>query len=221
MGLKGDINDTWNWSVESYHKQITDLPLALGENEPDAELRYTNQTEGTATGVDILLNRREQNDWYGWVSLSYSKSERTNLRTNETVDYRLDTPLVFNMVGNAQLTENWTAGFRIIVKSGEATTDIVGFRENPLSPGNYLAVCGDAFDDRLPVYTRLGLRAQRPFNFFGYQAKLYIDILNVLNRKNVIGRNLDYEKVAATQSLYIEEEEDFGIFPSIGMEVTF
>jgi len=117
LGFKGDINDTWNWSVESYHKQLTDLPLALGENEPDAELRYTNQTEGTATGVDILLNRREQNDWYGWVSLSYRKSERTNLRTGDAVDYRLDTPLVFNMVGNVQLTENWTAGFRIILRA--------------------------------------------------------------------------------------------------------
>lgn len=221
MGLKGEVGLNWNWSVETYHKNLSNLPLALSGG--DRAQRYSNDVEGTAQGVDLFLNRNLADKWYGWVSLSYSQSDRTNIRTGETRDYFLDTPLVLNVVGNYQFTEKWNAGFRLTAKSGQSTTEIINVKPNPNPdyPDNYLPVYGEPYAERLPAYIQLDLRAKRDIQWFGHDGSFYIDVLNALNRENVIATQLDYTKVNATGLLHTEDDVSMGIFPSIGMSVTF
>ena len=221
LGFRQELTNEYSWNIELYHKHLTQLPLGLDEDQVDADLLYTNDVEGQATGFDLLINKNLTDRWYGWLSLSYAKSERTNLRTDRTQNYALDTPIVFNIVGNYQWTRKWNMGFRFNAKSGEATTEIIGIKENPNYPDKYLPVYGGAYEDRLPIYTRLDLRAQRPITIFGKSGSFYIDILNALNRKNTSERTLDYEKVNATGELHTKATADFGIFPSIGFSVTF
>lgn len=221
VGMKGDIGSDWNWSVESYVKTLESLPLALNEDQDDAEQLYSNDVEGDVVGVDLMLNRNLNNGWYGWASLSISESTRTNLRTDETRNYTLDTPVVLNVVGNYQLTDKWTTGFRFTAKSGEATTEIVGVKENPDFPGHYLPVYADAYDDRLPIYARLDLRAEREIELWGKSGSFYIDVINALNTRNTVAEHLDYEMVTETGELHIEKVEDMEIFPSVGISLTF
>lgn len=221
LGLKGEAGVYWDWSVELYHKELQKLPLALGGDQPDAELLYSNDVEGTAQGVDLFLNRERANGWYGWVALSYSTSRRTNNRTAETRDYYLDTPMVLNVVGNYQFTEKWNAGFRLTAKSGQATTKIIGVRSNPDAPDRYLPVYGEPYQDRLPIYARLDLRIAREIGWFGKEGSIFMDILNATNRRNIDAIGLDYGKVEETGELFTEKEVGLGIFPSIGISLTF
>lgn len=222
LGLKGEFQNDWTWSTEFYRKNLSRLPLGLDESQPDAELFYSNDVEGEAEGVDLFLNRNRSDDWYGWVSLSYALSERTNLRTGETRTYTLDTPVVLNMVANYQFLPQWDAGFRFTAKSGEATTEIIGVRENPNFPGNYAPVYGEPYADRLPFYARLDFRVSWEFYAFGNPGSLFVDVLNVLNRENISSVNLDYAKVTETQGeLHLEKEADFGTFGSVGVSLSF
>ncbi|AWB68966.1 iron transporter [Saccharobesus litoralis] len=221
LGLKGEVADNWNWNIETYYKKLKNLPLGLSEQESDAEQLYANDVTGTAKGVDLIVNRALADGWYGWLSLSYAKSDRTNERTNETRDYRFDTPVVLNLVGNYQINNSWTAGFRFIAKSGEATTKISGIEPNPVFPDKYIATYDQPFNDRLPTYARLDLRLQKDFQMLGNDAKFYIDVINALNRENIVERDLDHEKVNQTGQLFMEEEADLGIFPSIGISFSF
>lgn len=221
LGIKNDASYVWNWSVEAYYKILQSLPLALTGGDEDGLQNYSNDVAGKARGLDLMINRNQQDRWYGWIALSYSTSERTNLRSNETRNYVFDTPVVFNMVGNYEFNERWTAGFHFSAKSGEAETDIVGVRDNPDFPGHYLPIYGEAFADRLPNYTRLDFRAERTIRGWGKQASFYIDVINALNTNNIVGRNLDYEKVDSTGELHIEKVKDRGILPSIGFSITF
>ncbi|TVZ40304.1 outer membrane receptor protein involved in Fe transport [Alteromonadaceae bacterium 2753L.S.0a.02] len=221
MGFKGDVQSSWTWSIEGYYKELFNLPLALDETQPDAEQFYSNDVEGKVRGVDLMLNKNLVDKWFGWVALSYAKSERTNLRTEETRDYTLDTPVVFNLVANYQVSSHWTLGTRYTLKSGEATTKIVGVEQNSDFPDHYLPVYGEAYADRLPYYARLDFRAEREFTIYQKDASFYIDILNLLNRENVIQESLDYEKVNATGEVYLRQSVDMGIFPSIGFSIVF
>lgn len=221
LGLKGECRNYWTWSTEFYQKNLSRLPLALDESEPDAEMLYSNDVDGEAHGVDLFLNRNRADDWYGWVSLSYAVSERTNRRTGETRNYTLDTPVVLNVVANYQFLPRWDAGFRFTAKSGEATTEIIGVRENPNFPGYYSPVYGEPYADRLPFYARLDFRVSWEFEPFGNPGSLFIDVLNVLNRENISSVNLDYEKVAETGQLHLEKEADFGTFGSVGVSFSF
>ncbi len=222
LGLKGDVGDNWNWSVEGYVKTLEQLPLALDSTQPDGDQLYSNDVEGQATGVDVLINRNFANNWYGWISLSWSDSERTNTRNAETRPYTLDTPLVLNMVGHYQFNDLWSAGFRFSAKSGEATTKIVGVQPNPDFSGHYLPVYAEPFADRLPTYSRLDIRFERQSKIFGKKGSVYVDVINALNQRNVVGVDLDYEQVQDSNGqLSLERSHDMGLFPSIGFSVTF
>ena len=221
LGLEGGISDNWNYNLELYRKNLSDLPLALAETEPDAEDIYANETDGEASGIELFINRNFADQWYGWMSLSYSESTRTNTRTNETSKYNLDTPVVFNLVGNYQFNSAWNAGFRFTLKSGEADTKIVGVKENPDFPDHYLPVYGEPFQDRLPVYARLDVRIERSLTWFGHEGSFFIDVINALNRENVSEITLDYEKVNETGELYLIRDADMGVFPSVGISFSF
>ena len=169
-----------------------------------------------------MVNKNLSDKWYGWVALSYSQSERTNLRTRETNDYTFDTPVVLNVVGNYQFNDKWNGSFRITAKSGEATTKIIGFEANDDAPaGYYKEVYGEPFADRLPTYVRMDVRVERDFSFFGNEANFYVDVLNLLSGENVNERTLDYERVADSGELHIEDHSDEEVIPSIGMRVSF
>jgi len=221
LGLKGGLAQNWTWSAEAYHKNLSQLPLALNGAENATDTNYSNDVSGKAQGVDILINRNLANRWYGWASLSYSVSERTNQRTDTTQAYTLDTPLVVNVVANYKFRERWDAGFRFTLKSGEATTEIIDVKENENFPGYYVPVYGNPYADRLPTYARLDVRVKRDIMMFGLDGSFFIDVLNALNRENIAGRSLDYEKVNESGELHIEQEADMGVFASVGLSVSF
>ncbi len=222
FGVRQEFPGDWSVNVEAYHKTIDDLPLALSESEPDAALRYVNETEGEARGIEVMVNKNLTDRWYGWMALSYSESERTNLRTEETVEYFLDTPVIFNLVMNYQHSPKFNVSGRLNVRSGAAYTPIVGVQENPYFENAVLPVYGEAFSDRLPVYSRLDLRFKWELSGWGEESSIILDILNVLNRENVTERTLDFEQVNSIDDEPITEDTvGLGIIPALSYRVRF
>ncbi len=222
FGVLQELDDGWSVSVEAYHKTLTNLPLALGEDDPDQELRYANDTEGEASGVDIMINKNLTDKWYGWLAVSYAKSERTNLRSNQTREYFLDTPLVLNWVMNYQYSQNFNIGWRWSVRSGEAHTPIVGVQENPFFDDSVLPVYGEPYSDRLPLYNRLDVRMKWDLTTFGKESAIILDIINALNYDNISERNLDYDRVDAPgDDVVTIDSKEIGFQPALTYRVTF
>ncbi|ALU42622.1 TonB-dependent receptor plug domain-containing protein [Pseudoalteromonas rubra] len=221
LGFSQELDNEWSWSVEGYYKTMDDLPLAIDDG-PNAEDLYNNDVEGRAYGVDLLINKNKTDNWYGWVALSYAKSERTDLSRNITRDYYADTPLVFNAVFHYEINEKWQGGFNFTARSGQAYTPIVGVRENPDHDGRFLPVYGEPFSERFKVYHRLDIRFERKTKIFGNDGQLIFELMNAYGQENIAYIDLDYDRVKSVNDLYIEEEEDdFSIRPSIGFSVTF
>lgn len=222
LGFDHEFNEDWSMTAELYHKTFSDLPLAVATDADNSEQRYTNQTEGKANGLDIMLTKNNNGRWWGWWSLSYGKSERTNQLTGETKDYRLDTPLVANWVLNYQLSENVNVGWRWSVRSGKAYTPITGVQENPWFEDHVLPVYGEAFSERLPLYNRLDLRLQWDTTAFGKDAELIVDILNALDYDNIADRGLDYDKVRTVEDQVVTvDTAEMGIQPALTYRVIF
>lgn len=221
LGTIVELKNLWSWSIEGYRKELMDLPVSLDEDEPDGDQYYAAEGEGKVSGAELLLKKGLERSWYGWASLSYSQSDRTNTRTGKNQSYAYDTPVVFNLVASYLIGEKWEAGFRYTLKSGEATTEILGVKENPDYPGRFLPVYGEPFADRLPNYSRLDLRFSRQLTFWSRDGSFYIDIRNVLNKENVAARELDYTVMSETGELRIKDSTEMGIFGSIGVSVTF
>ncbi|MDK1287284.1 TonB-dependent receptor plug domain-containing protein [Pseudoalteromonas umbrosa] len=221
LGFRQMLENEWSWSIEGYYKTMEDLPLAIDAGS-DAHLLYSNQVEGRAYGIDLLVNKNKTDNWYGWMALSYAKSERTDLSRNVTRDYYADTPLVFNAVLNYDINELWQGGFNFTARSGQAYTPIVGVRENPDHAGRFLPVYGDPFSERFKTYHRLDVRFERKTIVFGLEGKLILELMNAYGQDNVAYIDLDYDKISSVNDLHIKEEnDDFEMRPSIGFSVTF
>nr|WP_246239937.1 TonB-dependent receptor [Pseudoalteromonas caenipelagi] len=222
LGFEQQLVNEWSWSIEGYYKTMADLPLAIDSGANDANLLYSNQVEGKAYGVDLLLSKNKTDNWYGWIALSYAKSERTDTRNHVTRDYYADTPLVFNAVFHYEINELWEGGFNFTARSGQAYTPIVGVKENPDYVDHYLPVYGEPFSKRHDLYHRLDIRFERKTQLLGLDGKLIFELMNAYGQKNISYIDLDYKKVKSVDDLYIkEEEDDFEIRPSIGFSVTF
>ena len=225
LGFEYDVNDLWFTSVELYHKALSDLPRSTDEHTIDPitgeDLHYTADTSGTAHGIEWLVRRERQSGWFGWASLSWSKSDRTDDLTNITSDYYLDTPLVANVVANYELNERWDFGLRFTLRSGAKYTPITGLRDNPDYDDHFLANYGDVNSKTLPVYHRLDLEANYKTRYWGYNAEWTFAVINAMAQENISGYYYDPDKNDTHTDYTISGEEDIGIFPYVGLKMTF
>lgn len=221
VGAKYRFQSVWQAGIDVYRKNMSELPLALAEDDPDYDIHYTNEMSGNAHGVEFLVERDLADGWYGWASLSWSKSERTNDRTGVTEDYYLDTPLILNIVGNYELNERWNFGARLTVRSGQKYTPIVGLRPNEFHDGHYLPVYGELNSKTLPTYHRLDLQAEYQYQVFGLDAAWTFALINALGHENVEGYHFAPDGNETLEDFVIAEERGIEQFPSVGFKLHF
>lgn len=225
LGFDYDINDLWFSAIDIYHKSLSNLPRSTDQltfnATTEADLHYTADTSGTAHGIEWLVKRERQNGWFGWASLSWSESDRTDDLTKVTSDYYLDTPLVANVVANYELNERWDFGLRFTLRSGAKYTPITGLRENPDHNDHYLANYGVVNSKTLPVYHRVDLEANYKTRYGGYDAQWTFAVINALGQKNVSGYYYKPEDDDSPTNYSVSGEEDIGIFPYIGLKMSF
>ncbi|NQY89680.1 MAG: TonB-dependent receptor [Colwellia sp.] len=225
LGFEYDVNDLWFTSIDIYHKSLSNLPRSTDELTIDPitgeDNHYTADTSGTAHGVEWLVRRERQNGWFGWASLSWSKSDRTDDLTNISSDYYLDTPLVANVVANYQLNERWDFGLRFTLRSGAKYTPISDLRANPDYEEHYLPNYGDVNSKNLPVYHRLDLEAKYKTLYWGYDAQWTFAIINAMAQENISGYYYEAKDGDSPTKFTVSGEEDIGIFPYIGLKMSF
>lgn len=221
LGFDYDLNGLWFTSVDIYHKELSKLPRSVDDESVDADLHYTNDISGDAQGIEWLVRRERESGWFGWASLSWSQSQRTDDITSVTTDYYLDTPLVANVVVNYELNERWDFGLRFTLRSGAKYTPITGLRENPDYPDHFLPNYGELNAKTLPVYHRLDIEANYKTTYWGYDAQWTWAVINAMAQKNVSGYYYEPEDGDTLSEYNISGEEDIGIFPYVSLKMTF
>lgn len=220
------LEDDWSWSFSAYYKKMDKLPRSSGFN---SDKLYTNDIEGIAYGIDFLVNKNLTDNWYGWFSLSYSKSERTDLVRNRTRDYYADTPIIMNLVFSYEINDLWKAGINFTARSGNTYTPITGVYVNePDNPVKYIPAYGKVNSERFSMYYRLDMSITRITNFWGLDGLLKFEIINALAGDQWVGQELDYDLIKTNDKGEVIESadsfygnDDYDLIPSIGFSVTF
>ena len=215
-GLESRLRDGLMLTTELYYKDLKDIIVARAEAGETSAPRYSNDGRGRAYGLETLLNAEFSERWYGWLSLTLSRTERRNEMTDEEFRYAYDQPVVINAVGNYRLNSDWTLGLKWRYQSGQLITPLESVSADPDTAGLYNPVYGERFSERLPAIHRLDLRADRSFRFTDLDMDLYIEIINLYGRNNVTGYrylNADYSDR--------EEVNDLPTLASVGVRLLF
>jgi hypothetical protein len=73
--------------------------------------------------------------------------------------------------------------------------------------------------ERLPMYSRLDVRAERTFTRQRSRLTLYVEVLNLLNRDNLGPGDANYNVITGRVSDLVEEV--FPLLPSAGLLIEF
>ncbi len=195
IGIDHLLTESTKLSVEVYQKDYDSFPL--DPSQPSLfvmdELFYrygfffnhnslTDKGKAMSRGVEIMLQKKLAQNFYGLASASYS-----------TVRYRgddgvwrnrvFDNRIIFSIEGGYKPNSEWEFSARWIFAGGVPYT--------PLDIAASQALNRDVLDQtrinaaRMPDYHSLNIRADKRFHFVNSNMVTYLSIWNAYNRKNV------------------------------------
>ena len=223
-GLSYTRGNTLRLTLEAYQKDYKDYPVArqipslslasIGDTFNVQQILFplTSAGRGRVRGVELSMEKRFTQRWFGQANFSYSRTRQAALdgiKRPGSFDYTF----IANLVGGYRLNRKWEVATRFAYLSGRPYTPF----DVPLSTQQRRGIYDlDRINaDRLPPYIRFDIRADRAFTFREQVLLLFVGAQNVINRKNIAG----YQWSRVTNSTDFNEQ--LGIFPLFGLEWRF
>lgn len=211
--------------------------------------RLTNDGRGRAYGLEATVRkqrRHEDDRLTGWIAYAYARSIRSQVIDAEggqrvAHPFAYDRPHTLRAVVNMQVGARWTLGasFRygsgfphtapenhtaVVVERADGGAELLTHSET--GAVRFQPTFGGPehrYDSRLPAYHRLDLRLTRAFDGLGRGGWLYLDVMNVYDRRNVLSYQYaavadpaEVRPVVYQQSIYM-----LPLVPSLGFSVAF
>ncbi len=204
--------------ITGFYKDLDDLVSRTSEtSNEDGEivpLNFDNRGEGRVYGLEVLFRHDLSNNFTGWLSYTLSRAER---KDGGADDYRLfdfDQTHILTLLGTYYLPRNWSIGMRWRLVSGNPYTPRGG-SVYVVDDGIYEAFLGEPNSERLPPFHQLDLRIDKRWVFENWMFTAYLDLQNVYNRANPVGRTYNYD------SSETGVQQSLPLIPIIGIKGEF
>ena len=224
VGVEGRVGRSFRLSMTLYDRQEHDMLRRPGGEtrlvegrvvRGSAATKYENRLEGFARGVELTAQRSVPGRGVsGWFSYAYGRNRYHDTVSGES--YWGDSDQRHTMNAYAFYRHSDRVSFVAKLRIGS----------NFPIPGYYASRDDGAYvvtdvrnTARLPVYSRLDLRANRLFNWSRCRLTVFAEIINVLNRDNVrfTPPGINVATRTATQPF----DSMLPIVPSLGILIEF
>lgn len=219
--FKNFVEDNYETSVEVYYRDMNNQ-VDYADDYVDDISRQVEESfvygEGRAYGVELFA-RKNTGKINGWVSYTYSKTERSfaDIEDGRWFPAVQDRPHDISIVANYKINDRWDLGAIWVYGSGRAFTPLRSFY---LIDGGLNARFGPRNSARLDDYHRLDLSAtytpRRKANK-RWQSSWTLSFYNTYNRLNPFFVNYGIEGSLGEESFELSAEKItiFPIIPSI------
>jgi len=229
-GVAWLVNRGLRISAEAFWKEYDQVPLL--RDDPRVALSnlggdygfigaepLVDDGTGRARGVEVFAQQKLLDQVYFLGAYTLSWSEFAGL-DGELRPSSWDRRHALDLTAGWRPDQRWELGTKLRVLSGVAATPF----DQEASAEAY-AITGRGVPDwdrigalRTPAYARLDLRAERRFDFDGWNAVVYLDLQNLLGRENAAGYAYteDPEIPGGLRPL-----DGAGLLPTFGFSVEF
>ena len=247
FGIGLDTDRDARLSLEAFYKRYHDYPFLTRDSISLANLGAdfgvignapsVPTSHGRSYGFELLAQQKLHAGWYGIAAYTFVRSEFST-RTGAYAPSAWDARHLVSMTGGRQFRHGWEVGARWRYQGGlPFTPDDV-----PLSSLKEVwDVSGQAVPDYAQLNTlragpsaRLDLRVDKRWSFGGRSLDLYVDIQNVLARKQqsppilvvdrdpITGTPVTDPSDPSRYAVHTIADEDSGTpLPSIGIVIAF
>jgi hypothetical protein len=201
VGVEQDLARPVDLSVDVFYKNMAELVTPGAKNEG----------QGFAYGVEWFLRYKPDGRLFGWISYTFSRSERRDVPADPFTLFASDQTHILTVLGSYEIGWGLRAGARFRLVSGNPYT--------PSSPGAFDAAAGayqaaPAFPPngaRLPLFHALDLRVDRTWAFRLWKLTAYLDIQNVYDHRSAEGVTYNFDNTRASTV------SGLPILPSLGV----
>ncbi|MDX1699519.1 MAG: TonB-dependent receptor, partial [Melioribacteraceae bacterium] len=224
LGISHELREDTRLKVEGFYKDYSKYPASqlrpylvlanTGVGFGGAEENYssfgleplTSDGSGYSRGVELSVQKKSSRiKHYGLASITYSESNFTALDGIERTG-QYDQRWIINVSAGYIFNRNWEASLKFRYATGSPYTTFNN--DGTQNVSNYLTrTLGDIHS--------LDLRVDRRWDFEGWALITYLDVQNVYNNKNITQVRWDIKEQK------VEENEEIGILPSIGISLEF
>lgn len=202
LGYEEYIKDSYKLQVEGYYKDIKNLftfeesRATTDEAISDTALSdIVTPSNGYAYGLEFFAQKM-RGRLSGWLAYTFSVSRKSMnsifYERKEEYYNSWDRTHSFSALGNYLITDKWDMNWKLSLQSGQAYTPIIGFYNQilPESPDEvYRTIPGTRNSARYAPYSRLDLGFVYHTKIFGSKMDIYVQIINVFNRKNIFRKS--------------------------------
>ena len=202
LGYEEYVNDLYKLQVEGYYKDMKNLftfeesRATTDEAISDTALSdIVTPSDGYAYGLELFAQKMSGR-LSGWFAYTYSVSRKSMnsifYDRNEEYYNSWDSTHSFSALGNYQINQKWDMNWKLSLQSGQAYTPIIGYYNQilPESPDEvYRTIPGTRNSARYSPYSRLDLGFVYNTRLFGSKMDIYVQIINVFNRKNTFRKS--------------------------------
>ncbi|MBE0591538.1 MAG: TonB-dependent receptor [Gemmatimonadales bacterium] len=223
LGLERWFGGRVSVTLEGYRKTFRDIIDANLNEDPRVTGDETVPVDGDAWGIDLLV-RKHWGGLTGWVAYSLNRTVRRS--RGEEYPAVHDRRHSLNVVLQTRGPLGSDMSVRVGYGSPLPFTPFVGEWTHRVYRAD-----ANAFDDsqrepiasptlnsaRYPYYGRIDVSFRWEVRKWGGVLRPYVQLVNVLNRKNVFVYSFDYTTAPATRSAISQ----LPILPSVGVEFVF
>jgi hypothetical protein len=225
IGIEQRLSATLRASATVYDREEDDMLRRPGSETRVLDGRgvrglasatYENRLDGFARGVEFMVQRSVPGAGVsGWLSYAYGRNRYHDVVNGETFWGDNDQRHTLNAFAIYRHSDR--ASFVVKLRLGS----------NFPIPGHYAKVPGTETytltdvrnTERLPVYARLDLRANRTFNWSRSRLTLFAEVINVFDRANY--RFEPPSINVTTKVVSAPFESMFPVIPSVGFLIEF
>ncbi|HEX7671331.1 MAG TPA: TonB-dependent receptor, partial [Polyangiaceae bacterium] len=185
-------------SVEmtSFYSKQSDLVTRSPLSTPIAAQALVQDGLGRAYGTQFLIRHDLAGRFFGWLSYSILRSERTDGGSQAYRPFDLDQTHVFTALASYDLGAGFEIGSRFRYSTGYPRTPVTRAVYDSRTDA-YQPVFGVHNSERIPAFYQLDARVAKRFKLGGTaELEAYLDVQNVTNRGNPeeVVYNFDYTK---------------------------
>jgi len=193
LGFAYDFGLGYSIDVQGYYKQLDHLVATSNGERP-----YENTGIGHVYGAELLARKQLTDRFFGWLSYTWSTSERKDGADEDWRYFDQDQRHNFIVLASYQLGRNkdWRIGGKWQYTTGTPYTKIDRAIYNA-DTDSYLPIYSEKVnEERNEDFHKLDVRVDKLWSFNTWQLNTYLDLQNVYLNEQAVGYayNFDYSE---------------------------
>ncbi|HXX32812.1 MAG TPA: TonB-dependent receptor [Myxococcaceae bacterium] len=218
VGVEWNITRSLLFTFETFYNRLSGVissSTATVERDGVAvPQQLANTGQGRIWGFEVFLRQALTERIFGWLSYSFSKSQRLDAPGDQWRPFDFDQTHVLTAIVSYKLGAGWELGGRFRYATGNPRTPIVGAVKDD-NTDSFVPIFGPVNSARLPNFVQLDVRVDKVWVFDTWSLDLYLDVQNVTDSREVEGVTYNFNY---TQSVYFV---GLPIVPVLGIKAVF